>query len=221
MGSSNTPYPAPGVLRAPWDGVLTSGSASSFFTAGDAIVSDGDGDAIALIQTGMVRVFVRTHEGRQATVGYAKPGDVIRLPPARGGCFHVAAVRHTTASVLMRNQLTSDSPLDNQHLVELEWRLATWAYDAAVRLAAGALESMPARIAQHILELAVRAPDGRVIAHVSHQGLADSLGTVREVITRHLRMLREAGVIETTPGHVVVVNEELLGAIAAGATSQV
>ncbi|HEY8755686.1 MAG TPA: helix-turn-helix domain-containing protein [Candidatus Dormibacteraeota bacterium] len=56
------------------------------------------------------------------------------------------------------------------------------------------------------------------VAQISHQRLADAVGTVREVISRQLRTLRAQGVIDTLPGRVVIVNEARLDLIAAGSS---
>jgi CRP-like cAMP-binding protein len=95
-------------------------------------------------------------------------------------------------------------------------QVAAWAEDAV--FAVLDLEHRPiiARIAGHILELADGTRDGRIIAYVSHKRLADIAGTAREVVTRSLRQLREAGLIETTPGTVSITDRFRLSAIARG-----
>jgi CRP-like cAMP-binding protein len=215
--SNNEQHAAPRVPRTAWDGLPSGSSAHTEVAAGDPIASQDDETAIALIQTGLARVFVHTTPGRQVTIGYAKPGDLISLPPRHGRRrYDVEAVWHTTVSVLFLDQVTSDPGLDAESLSQVKLRLASWAYDAAVRLATNTSHPMSARVAQHLRALAVRAADGRPVVHVSHQRLADYVGTAREVITRQLRALREEGVIETQPGRVIVVNEERLTSMAAG-----
>jgi CRP-like cAMP-binding protein len=217
MDSDSEPHTAPRVVRTPWDGVLPGRSANTVVAAGDPITSQDDGPAIALIQTGLARVFVHTTPGRQTTIGYARPGDLISLPPLHGRRrYEVAAVWHSTVSVRILDQARADPAIDSEPLLQVELRLASWAYDAAVRLAADTSHPMSARVAQHLRALAVRAPDGRPVVQISHQRLADFVGTAREVITRQLRALREDGVIETQPGRVIVVMEERLEVIAAG-----
>jgi hypothetical protein len=56
------------------------------------------------------------------------------------------------------------------------------------------------------------------VAQISHQRLADAVGTVREVSSHQLRTLRAQGVIDTLPGRVVIVNEARLDLIAAGSS---
>ncbi len=87
---------------------------------------------------------------------------------------------------------------------------------AAGALAENSSQPMAARVARHLREVALPAPNGHAVAQISHQRLADAVGTVREVISRQLRTLRTEGVIDTQPGRVIIVNEKLLDGIAAG-----
>jgi CRP/FNR family transcriptional regulator len=56
------------------------------------------------------------------------------------------------------------------------------------------------------LASAQQRPQGRLVARVSQQELADAAGSVREVVARVLRDLRLAGIVATAPDSVVVVD---------------
>jgi len=68
------------------------------------------------------------------------------------------------------------------------------------------------RVARHLLDLA--AQEARVTGEappvltvpVTQRQLAESVGTVREVVVRVLRDLREAGVVRTHADHIDVVD---------------
>lgn len=64
------------------------------------------------------------------------------------------------------------------------------------------------RVAAHLLDLASaqQRPQGRLVAQVSQQELADAVGSVREVVARVLRDLRLAGIVATAPDSVVVLD---------------
>jgi CRP/FNR family cyclic AMP-dependent transcriptional regulator len=64
------------------------------------------------------------------------------------------------------------------------------------------------RVAGHLLDLASaqQRPQGRLVARVSQQELADAVGSVREVVARVLRDLRLAGIVATAPDSVVIVD---------------
>jgi CRP/FNR family transcriptional regulator, cyclic AMP receptor protein len=203
----------PTILEA----VVGDAAAQAYVPAGDLVYRAGELPRIALIRAGVVRVFIRTEAGRQSTVEYARPGDVIGLAAVLGGirAWNAEAVVHTTLAVLTLEQVQAAAALEP----ELPWliavHVATRASAAVLTLAENTAQPMAARVARHLLEVALPAPDGHVVAQISHQRLADAVGTVREVMSRQLRTLRTEGVIDTQPGRVIIVNEKLLEGIAA------
>ena len=66
----------------------------------------------------------------------------------------------------------------------------------------GSLGNISERLAFDLLERASRSRLylGRLDARATHQDLADSIGSSREVVGRALKELRAAGIVETTPG---------------------
>jgi CRP/FNR family cyclic AMP-dependent transcriptional regulator len=204
-------------LRALCEDLLGGTSPRDHMSAGDLVFRDGQAPRIALIRGGAVRVFLRTETGRQMTVRYARPGDLIGVVPLLGGTrtWNAEAIVQTTLEVLTVDQIQEAA---TRH-PELPWliaeNVAAWATEVARTIADSISQPMVARVARHLGEFAFDTPNGRAVAHVSHQRLADAVGTVREVISRQLRALRAEGVIETRPGQVIVVDEERLARIAA------
>lgn len=193
-------------------------AAQAHIPAGDLVFRAGDAPRIALIRAGLVRLFMRTDAGRQATIGYVRPGDLIGLAPVLGGsrAWNAEAVVHTTLAVMTIEQLEAVAAIQP----ELPWliaeHVASWASATVLSLANDNSQPVSARVARHLRELALRTPDGTPVAQISHQRLAEAVGTVREVISRQLRTLRAQGVIDTQPGRVIIVNETRLDGIAAG-----
>jgi hypothetical protein len=56
-------------------------------------------------------------------------------------------------------------------------------------------------------------PDGRLAARVTHRGLADAVGTVREVASR---TLRERGLVQTGAGTGILLDPEGLPRVVSG-----
>ncbi len=186
--------------------------------AGDLVFGAGATPGIALIRAGIVRIFVRGAGGRQLTLRYARPGDLIGLGALLGGSrpWSAEAVVDTSLEVLtvdQMQQIAADHP-------ELPWliaeQIATTAADTIAALADTWSQPMASRIARHLREMALPTPDGRAVAHISQQRLADAAGTAREVVSRELQGLRAQGAITTKQQHVEVLDEELLERIAAG-----
>jgi hypothetical protein len=70
-------------------------------------------------------------------------------------------------------------------------------------------------VSRHLLDLATESPDGPIV-RIDQQTLADSISSVREVVARDLRKLREAGVIERH-GSIKITEAEELHRTAKGA----
>jgi CRP-like cAMP-binding protein len=77
------------------------------------------------------------------------------------------------------------------------------------------LGTISERLAFDLLDRASRfqLADGRLEARATHEDLAYSIGSSREVVGRNLKELRSAGIVETTPGKTRIVNPERLAAI--------
>ncbi len=80
-------------------------------------------------------------------------------------------------------------------------------------LATNTFGTMRERVARHLLDLAVENTPGRFEAPVTQQGLADGVGTVREVVARVLREFRREGLIATRDGSVELLDREGLARI--------
>ena len=201
-----------------WQELVGSSVKEVHVGARELVFRGGETPKIAVILAGVVRSFTVTLPGRQLTLGYARSGDLIGLAPFFSGTrmWSAEAITDSTLAMVTTQQLRDVAARDP----ELAWRIAeyiaTWAADAVLAAAESSYQSMTVRVAHHLLEVALRTPDGHAVAHISHQRLADAVGTAREVITRELRVLRAQGVIDTRSERVTVIDEERLARIAAG-----
>jgi CRP/FNR family transcriptional regulator, cyclic AMP receptor protein len=79
-------------------------------------------------------------------------------------------------------------------------------------IAGSAFTTVRQRVARHLLDLVAQEvrvtgePQPVLTVPVTQRQLAESVGTVREVVVRVLRDLREAGVIRTHADHIDVVD---------------
>jgi CRP/FNR family cyclic AMP-dependent transcriptional regulator len=201
-----------------WETVLGDAAPQAYVPAGELVFRAGESPTLAVIRAGLVRVFIGTDGGRQQTIRYARQGDLIGLAPLLGGsrAWSAEAIVQTTITQPTLEQLRAAAALHP----ELPWLiaedLATWASVGVAALADSSSQPMVMRVARHLEAVALRGPDGRAVARISHQRLADAVGTVREVISRQLQALRADGVIETQPGRVILVDEDRLDHIVAG-----
>jgi CRP-like cAMP-binding protein len=204
--------------RTMWEDLLGGLAEQTHISEGDLVFRDAPAQGVVLIHAGLVRVFLRTQPGRQVTTRYARAGDILGVGGLLGdaGEWNAEAMVLSTIEVVTVEQVQAAIARHPELPALMAEHLATTASKAVRTVADNGWQPMAMRVAHHLREVARRTPEGRAIASISHQRLADAVGTVREVITRHLRVLRAEGVIDTQPGRVVVVNEERLQRIAAG-----
>ena len=201
-----------------WQEQLGAGVDEVHITAGALILRAGQLPRIALVVAGVVRVFISTQLGRQMTIRYARAGDLVGLSPYLAGTdqWNAEAITDVSIKVFTFDHVRSAGA----HDPDLPWSIAQ--HVAAVMaeslrtVADASGQSITVRVARHLREMTLRGLDGRAVVHISHQRLADAVGTVREVVSRELTALRAAGVIDRSAGAVRVIDEARLGSLAAG-----
>jgi CRP/FNR family transcriptional regulator len=187
---------------------LTIGARISEFSAGHTVYSEADAEALAVIARGLFRVYMHASDGRQVTVRYVRPGGLLGVPALVGGPAPVFVQAVTAGSAfffdIARVQRTAraDPAIAWAFAEESVHRL----YDVLEELAGNAFATVRQRVARHLLDLAAArsAPTGRLTAHVSQQDLANSVGSVREVVARVLGELRAERLVRTSPGKVEI-----------------
>jgi CRP-like cAMP-binding protein len=201
-----------------WQEQLGAGVDEVHITAGSLIFRAGQPPRIALVVAGVVRVFISTQLGRQLTIRYARSDDLIGLAPYLAGTdyWNAEAITDVSIKVLTFDHLRNAGAYDP----ELPWRIAQHVAavtaEALRTVAEASGQPITVRVARHLREMALRGPDGRIVVHISHQRLADAVGTVREVVSRELTALRADGVIDRTAGSVRIIDEDQLAGLAAG-----
>ena len=191
------------------DRLLAEGERSDY-PAGTTIYREGAAPRTALVVQGLLRVYLTSAEGRQVTVRYAREADVLGIAVLVGGPVNVA-VQTLAPSSLFRISgptLTEAAHQDARVAWAVAEELNRRLYETLQQTAINTFGSVKQRVAGHLLDLASaqQRPQGRLVARVSQQELADAVGSVREVVARVLRDLRLAGIVATAPDSVVVVD---------------
>ena len=170
-----------------------------------------------LIVEGLFRSYFSGPDGRQVTVRYAREGDVLGVVAATGGPspLHVQALLDSQRLLLESDTLRELARRDADVAWAMLGELTNTVYSLWNEIAATAFASVPQRVARHLLEIAAReqeAEGGGLIAHVSQQELADLAGSVREVVARALRELRDEGIVRVSRSGIEVVDPASLAA---------
>jgi CRP/FNR family cyclic AMP-dependent transcriptional regulator len=159
-------------------------------------------------------VYYEASDGRQVTIRYARPGDVLGVVAAAGGPapVHTQALTDSTRLVMGMATLRSFA----QHDPDVAWgmveELSRMVYSLWHELADTAFASVPQRVARHLLEIAATQQESGapLVARVSQQELADLAGSVREVVARALRELKAEGIVRVTRSGITVLDPSRL-----------
>jgi CRP-like cAMP-binding protein len=162
--------------------------------AGQPIYRGNGTPRLALMVSGLARVLVSSPDGRRATIKYIRSGEFTGM------------VWVVTQNPAMDSEAVSDSFVLFLN-VERFTKIAMTHPDVAwaISLSIGAVTSevvniavtnvfgsIRRRVARHLLDLA-QVEAGQLIVRADQQDIADSVGSVREVVARSMRSLRDDG----------------------------
>ena len=196
---------------------LLSGAVLEAVAAGTTTYRAGGEPRPSLIVSGIFRSYFAGPDGRQVTVRYAREGDVLGIVGAHGGPapLHVQALTDAERLRLDIETLRDVAQHDASAAWAFNRELTNTIHALWHELAATAFASVPQRVARHLLEIAAReqeAEGGTLVAHVSQQELADLVGSVREVVARALRDLRDEGIVRVSRSGIEVIDPASLAA---------
>lgn len=194
---------------------LLEGTTIEDVPAGTTTYRAGGEPRPSLIVEGLFRSYFAGPDGRQVTVRYARAGDVLGVVAAHGGPapLHVQALTDAKRVRIDIERLRDIAQHDASVAWAITGELTSTVHALWRELAATAFATVPQRVARHLLEIAAReqeADGGLLIAHVSQQELADLAGSVREVVARALRELRDDGIVRVSRSGIEVLDADHL-----------
>ena len=191
---------------------LVRSSHAAWYPAGTVLAPSTERMAPALILSGRIRYFLIAPDGRQLTVAYTLPGDII------GTVLQDHDIISARFEVLQPTKLLH---LDEEHVQALMARntaltqaMLSETVDrlrgAYVLLAGRAFTSVRVRVARDLWERTKMcdSPQNGQHLELTHQALADATGSVREVVARTIRDLRQEGIICTDATGITIVDSE-------------
>ena len=177
---------------------------------GAIVYTEADVERVAVVVRGLIRVYMHTSDGRQVTVRYVRRGGLLGAPALVAGPAPVF-VQALADSTLYFMDVANVKRLAGEDAA-VAWMLAEECvhrlYDVLEELAGNTFATVRQRVVRHLFDLAASRPaaDGRLAALVNQQELADSVGSVREVVARVLHELRAASLVRTSPGRVDILD---------------
>ncbi len=181
---------------------------------GQTVFGQGDkAENYLLVMSGCVKVFARTDEGREVLLYRVKPGEMCTLTTA---CLlgrtpypaEAVAEEDTRAKAIPSNEfdrLVSESEAFRRFVFS---SFSSRLNEIMQRFEELVLASVDKRLVRALL---LRADENGVIKG-THEDLALDVGTAREVISRHLKLLENRGAIRLGRGRIDILNPRLLDA---------
>ena len=180
-----------------------------FYTPGET------GEVLFILKRGRVNIYRINPDGKKLVIATIGPGTVFGEMSLTGQGMHdtfAEAAEDCTLCVMSRSDvehLLLSKPRVALRFMEL---IANRLRELEVRMESVAFKSVPARLATSLLQLAEEGKGN--IAGVSHQDLADMVGTYRETVTRILNEFRHEGYIDLSRLQVTILQPQALQAIA-------
>ena len=203
----------PDVLEA-----LTQGGRFTQIDARATIHREGEeAPHLELIVSGLVRVQVSAPDGRMLTVRYCRAGALLgaaTLYASMARPFSIQAVFGSELLSFKPAVVTARADTDPRVARALLIETSDRVFSFIAEFSGHAFTSTRGRIARHLLDLAMSEPSSELMAPISQQELADAVGSVREVVVRVLRELRDAGIVTTGRSGIVIRDAQELASIA-------
>ena len=196
------------------------GSTKRAYLAGSIAFHPDGPEPPFVLERGLGRVYTSVPDGRQATVKFIhrnelSGGTTIVSHPAR---VYIQVVVNSTLTILDPDKVRSLAANQNEVCKAVAVHLAARVRSAVRLISVRSLGNIRERVAYDLLDRACQSQlvVGRLECEATHTDLALSIGSSREVVSRALRDLRAAGIVETTPGRVRVLEPMRLAAIVQG-----
>ncbi|MFB6346678.1 MAG: Crp/Fnr family transcriptional regulator [bacterium] len=187
----------------------------------DEIIFDREdpGDNFYTVLDGLVKITIPDPlSERNKTLALLGPGEVlgemaVLTDKSRSG--RATSARETTLFELDHKEFRSLMEEVPQIGINLSRVLSKRLWDTDTEVQAVTFQTIPGRLASQLLKLmdqfGIPDSDGtKIDIKLTHQELADIVGTNRETVTRHLNKFKEKDIISQQEGNLIIKNRERL-----------
>lgn len=218
MPALNTWIPGWGQLTPAQQTRLSEAAQPRAFSAGE-LIHNGDADCVGLllVKSGRLRVFILSEDGREITLYRLLPGEICLFSAS---CmmpqiaFAVTVTAEAPSEVLVlppdvyKAVMAESAPLANftNELIAARFSDVMWLIEQIL------WKSFDRRLAAFLL--AEAKLEHSATLHLTHEAIANHMGTAREVVTRMLRYFQGEGWVKLARGTLQLTDEPSLRALA-------
>jgi len=176
---------------------------------GTVFIHEGErGDAMFVILSGRVKVYVADDDGREMVLDIYGPGDYVGEMALDGQprAASVVTLEPTVCSVLTRDALRAALAEDPDLAMNLISTLIGRARIATENVRNLALMDVYGRVARLLLSLAVEQPDGKLLVSekLTQQEIADRVGASRDMVSRIMKDLTIGGYVTVAERRITI-----------------
>lgn len=181
--------------------------------AGQQMFHQGDScQQYFILTAGQARIFTRASNGKEVILYQVCPGDICVLTTAcllGNEAFPAEAIAETELELRRLSKLEFEHLLDTnsdfRHFVFQGFGKRMNSLIATVQKLA--LETIEQRLAKHLL-LQAHNP-----IEITHQAIAEQIGSAREVVSRHLKRFESKGLLQLGRGQIHLLDRSSLLAL--------
>jgi len=169
-------------------------------------------EVLFLVKQGQVQLYRISPEGKKLVIAALGTGAIFGEMALLGQQMHNAFAEAMEDSVILvmsradLERLILNKPILGLRMLEITGRRLS---DAESRLEDMAFKGIPARLASLLLRLAAER-DTDEITGLTHQDLAETIGTYRETATQVLNDMKIAGIIEIGRKRITILDRARL-----------
>ncbi len=183
---------------------------------GDTVIYKGDAmNGVFLVESGRLRVYTIDDQGNEKPIYHVSAGDlcVFSIQCIFSKMLYPAWVKNESkdtviASIpagIFKELYDSEQPI-RDYVVNA---LSTHIFNLMSSLEEVSIQDMGQRINSFLVR---SCPEDHVL-HISHQEIAQHLGTAREVVSRHLKQLERTGYVELSRMKIRIISSVRLAAL--------
>lgn len=178
------------------------------------ILTQGDtSDSVYAVLSGRLRNYLDDEQGREMTLGILEPGDFFGEIASLGGArrpSNVVALEDSTLAIIPRYNLErciAKSPEVGTRIIN---HLVQRVEDLIKEVGALAFKDVNARVVRLLNKSAKQDGSRKITPPMTQQDIADAIGSSREMISRSLKSLKDAGYV-SVDGKRLVIERDLPG----------
>lgn len=185
------------------------------YQKGDYINTQNSSVGLLMILSGRLRVSVVSTEGREATLFLHAPGSIIPFVgnprPDISISYHFEA-EELTAALIIPSGLYQRLLSTNTYVTNYTYKLAlNYFTEAIYTLQQMIFVSVDRRLAEFLLQESEIKKSNTL--YLTHQQIAKSLGTAREVVSRVMKTFAAKGLLSCTRGMITLLDKKGLRSI--------